>query len=129
MKKTLKTLITGIILAFFLTITISLGGAQNSPAPQPESSASLTASAPVLLENETLFVIQAPLGGVSSQERAQRLRQNLREFADNQALSLDQLEVYGRVCPSLCRSDGARSPLLTVIIGETPEAKTQDAEN
>jgi small-conductance mechanosensitive channel len=110
MKKTLKMLIAGIILAFFLTITIPLGVAQNSATPHPESSASLSASAPVVLENKTLFVIQTPLGGASSQERAQRVNRNLRLFADNQARALDELEVY--------RADTEGIPLTVIRAGD-----------
>lgn len=48
------------------------------------------------LEGKTLFVLQSQLGGLSGQERAKRMNQNLREFADNQSLSLDELEIYTR---------------------------------
>jgi len=82
------------ILAVFLAVTIPLVGAQYSSSSQPTPPSTQSASAPVVLENETLFVLETGLGGLSPQERAQRLSQNLREFADNQALSLEELEVY-----------------------------------
>jgi small-conductance mechanosensitive channel len=94
MKITLRTLIVGIILAFFLAITIPLVVAQNESSPQPTPPASQSASEPVVLEDKTLFVIQTTLGRLSPQERAGRVSRSLRNFADNQALSLDELEVY-----------------------------------
>jgi hypothetical protein len=48
----------------------------------------------VQLEGKTFFVLQSQLGGLSAQERARRMNQNLREFADNPSLSLDELEIY-----------------------------------
>ncbi len=94
MKKTLRTLLFGLTLAFFLTITIPFMVAQNLPSPQSAPPVSQSTSGAVVLENETLFVLQTQLGSLSAQERAQRASHNLREFADNQALSLDELELY-----------------------------------
>jgi hypothetical protein len=55
MKKILRTLIFGIVLAFFLAITIPLVVAQDAPFPQPIPPASQPASGPVVLEGETLL--------------------------------------------------------------------------
>lgn len=94
MKKIQRTLIAGLATAFFLGITIPLVAAQNSLSPQLTPPASQSANAPVVLEGETLFVLQTHLGGFSAQERARRVSENLRDVADNQALSLNELEVY-----------------------------------
>jgi small-conductance mechanosensitive channel len=94
MNKNGQSFITWLLVALLIVTVSPLAVAQNSPSLQPTPDASQSANASVVLEGETLFVIQARLGGLSSQERAQRLNQNLREFADNQALSLDEIEVY-----------------------------------
>jgi small-conductance mechanosensitive channel len=94
MKKIGQTFITWLLVAFLIVTAIPLVVAQNSPSPQPTPPASQSASAPVVLEDQTLFVIQTGLGGLSPQERAGRVNKSLEEFADNQALSLDELEVY-----------------------------------
>jgi len=94
MKKKLTTLIVGIIITFFFAITIPLVVAQNSPSPQTTPSANQPASVPVELDHKTLFVIQSNLGGFSAKERAKRAINSLRDFADNQALSLDEMTVY-----------------------------------
>jgi small-conductance mechanosensitive channel len=94
MKKILRTLIIGVAVAFFFAITIPLVVAQNGSSPQPTPAASQPNRAPVVLENQTLFVIQNPQGGLSVSERSERISQRLRDFAENQALSLDELEVY-----------------------------------
>jgi small-conductance mechanosensitive channel len=94
MKKIGQTFITWLLVAFLIVTAIPLVVAQNAPSPQPTPPASQPTSGSVVLENETLFVLQTELGGLSPQERAQRLSQNLRDLADNQALSLDELEVY-----------------------------------
>jgi small-conductance mechanosensitive channel len=94
MKKTPRTLIVGIALAFLIVTAIPLVVAQDAPSPQPIPRATQPASGAVVLENETLFVLQTGLGSFSPQERAGRVNKSLEEFADNQALSLDELEVY-----------------------------------
>jgi small-conductance mechanosensitive channel len=94
MKRSLRTLIVGITLVFFLTVTIPLVAAQNAASPHPSHPVSQTADAPVVLENKPLFVLHTQLGSLSAQARAQRTSQNLKEFADNQALSLNELEIY-----------------------------------
>ena len=94
MKKKLTTLIVGIIITFFFAITTPFVVAQNSPSPQTTPSANQPASAPVELDHKTLFVIQSNLGGFSAKERAKRVINGLRDFADNQALSLDEVAVY-----------------------------------
>jgi small-conductance mechanosensitive channel len=94
MKKTLRTLIFGIILTFLIVTAIPLVVAQQTPSPQPTPSASQSSSATVVLEGETLFVLQTQQGGLSVQERSERISQRLRDFAENQALSLEELEVY-----------------------------------
>jgi hypothetical protein len=94
MKKKLTTLIVGIIITFFFAITTPFVVAQNSPSSQTTPSANQPASAPVELDHKTLFVIQSNLGGFSAKERAKRVINGLRDFADNQALSLDEVAVY-----------------------------------
>ncbi len=109
MNKNLTTFITGIILAFLLTFTVPLVGSQNTPLPQPTSSPSQDVTAPVVIENETLFFIQTLQGGLSVQERAGRINQRLRDFAENQDISLNQLEVYN--------GDKDGIPLTTITAG------------
>ncbi|MGL5035750.1 MAG: mechanosensitive ion channel family protein [Microcystaceae cyanobacterium] len=57
-----------------------------TPSPQPEGT--------VELFDESLFVLKAPIGGLSVKERAERMSQRLRDFAEDRSLSLAQLEIY-----------------------------------
>jgi small-conductance mechanosensitive channel len=109
MNKNLTTFITGIILAFLLTITMPLVVAQNTPSPHPTSPPSQDVTAPVVIENETLFFIQTSQSGLSIQERAGRINQRLRYFAENQDISLNQIEVYN--------GDKDGIPLTTISAG------------
>jgi small-conductance mechanosensitive channel len=116
MKKPLRTLILGIALVFFLTVNIPLIVAQNAPS-LPTSQ---TTSSPVVLEDTPLFVLHTKLGSLSAQERAQRTSQNLREFADNQALSLNELEMY--------TGDKDGIPLTAISAGSVSLISISDAD-
>ncbi|VXD18494.1 mechanosensitive ion channel family protein [Planktothrix paucivesiculata] len=94
MKKIGQTFIIWLLVTFLIVTAIPLVVAQNSPSPQPNSPAIQSNRGSVTLENETLFVIETELGGSSPSERSQRMSQSLKDFADNQALSLNELEVY-----------------------------------
>jgi small-conductance mechanosensitive channel len=109
MKKIGQTFIIWLLVAFLIVTTIPLVVAQNGFSPQPTPPASQSSSATVVLEGETLFVIQTQQGGLSVQKRAQRINQRLRDFAENQDISLDELEVY------VGDKDGI--PLTTVSAG------------
>ncbi|HEY9616229.1 MAG TPA: mechanosensitive ion channel family protein [Microcoleaceae cyanobacterium] len=116
MKRSLRTLIVGIALVFFLTITIPLMMAQNAPSPPTSQSV----GAPVVLEGTPLFILHTKLGSLSAQERAQRTSQNLREFADNQALSLNELEMY--------TGDKDGIPLTAISAGSVSLISISDAD-
>ncbi|WRH66075.1 MAG: mechanosensitive ion channel family protein [Planktothrix sp. GU0601_MAG3] len=94
MKKIGQTFITWLLVTFLIVTAIPLVVAQNSPSPKPNSPAIQSNRGSVTLENETLFVIETGLGGSSPSERSQRMSRSLKDFADNQALSLNELEVY-----------------------------------
>lgn len=94
MKKIGQTFIAWLLVAFLMVTTIPLVVAQNSPSPQPTPAASQSNRGAVVLEHETLFVLQTQLGGSSPQERAQNMSQRLRNFAEDQTLPLEGLTVY-----------------------------------
>lgn len=94
MNKILRRLITSLIIPLFLVISISFVVAQTSPSPQVSSSVTQSASAPVVLGDETLFVLKAQQSGLSPHKRAQRTNKYLRDIAENQSLPLEELEIY-----------------------------------
>lgn len=94
MKKIGQTFITWLLVTFLMVTAIPLVVAQNSPSPKPNVPAIESNRGSVILDNETLFVIETELGGSSPSERSQRMSQSLKDFADNQALSLNELEIY-----------------------------------
>jgi hypothetical protein len=57
MKKIGQTFITWLLVAFLIVTAIPLVVAQNGLSPQPTPPASQPNRAPVVLENETLFVL------------------------------------------------------------------------
>lgn len=59
MKKIGQTFITWLLVAFFLvmTVPVPLVMAQQTPFPQPTPLASQSNRVPVVLDNETLFVL------------------------------------------------------------------------
>ena len=107
--------LSSIFTLFFITLLMLASGslmrAQEIPSPQPTPPAHQSSSAPVVLESETLFVLQTQLGGLSLQERAGRVSERLRDFAEDQALSLDELEVYA--------ADKDGIPLTTITAGSS----------
>jgi small-conductance mechanosensitive channel len=105
MEKTLKKVVFALILSFFLTITLSGVLAQSPPSPSPEPATEV----PVVLGDETLFVIQATQGGLSPQQRAERLNQRLQEVAEDQSLPLTELQIYA--------ADSEGIPLTTISAG------------
>jgi hypothetical protein len=118
MNKNLRKLIVGMAIAFFLVLMSPLLMAQNSPSPQPTPPT--IQNAPVVLEGETLFFLQNSLGSLSFQERARRAGQNIQNFADNQALSLDTLEIYD--------GDKDNIPLTVINVDHVPLFSLSNAD-
>jgi small-conductance mechanosensitive channel len=108
MKKTLRKLIFAVIIPFFLALALS-GVLAQTPLPSPSPSPNPVKEAPVVLGDETLFVIQVPQGGLSPQQRAERLNLRLQEFADDQSLPLTELQIY--------TGDSEGIPLTTISAG------------
>lgn len=107
MNKVIKKTIIGIMIVFFFTISPYYLVAQNKQSSQVTSPG--IGGEPIILEDETLFLIYAQQGGLSLQERAQRINQRLKDFAQDPSLSLNALEIYS--------SDQDGLPLTTLSVG------------
>ncbi|BFM39877.1 mechanosensitive ion channel family protein [Synechocystis sp. LKSZ1] len=76
-----------------ILLTANLQGlvlAQVSPSPV----ASPPTLSAIVLDGQPLITIQGPLGSLDAVKRAERGSRYLQEFADDQSLSLDSLEIY-----------------------------------
>ncbi|ACK72813.1 MscS Mechanosensitive ion channel [Gloeothece citriformis PCC 7424] len=122
MKKILKTLIISFFISCFLVITVPVVVAQKSPSPQGSPSPNQPQSAPIILGDKTLFLIQAPQSGLSVPRRAQVINRDLEKFANDQALPLEDLEIY--------EGDNDGIPLTSINAGNIVLMKVsnQDAE-
>lgn len=107
-KKTLKKLIFAVIIPFFLALTLS-GVLAQTPLPSPSPNPNPVTEATVVLGDQNLFVIQASQGGLSPQQRAERLNLRLQEFAEDRSLPLTELQIY--------QGDGEGIPLTTIGAG------------
>ncbi len=113
------------LVAFLLASILSLvltaqATAQNDPSPVPPSPPNKIPDGVVILENETLFAIETQLSGASAQLRAERVNQRLREFAENQALPLEELKVYN--------ADEEGIPLTAITAGDMAIFAISDAD-
>lgn len=78
-----------LVLAIFLTIQIDPGAySQGNPTPTNKLN-----GAPVVLNGETLFLIQERFGPASIQQRAREISTRIEEVADDFAIPLDSLQV------------------------------------
>lgn len=93
MKRVRLTLISLFLITLLAVASIPLLRAQDLPSPQPTASVSSTANSVVKFDGETLFVLKNKFGSLSPQERQQRIEKRITEFADDFALSLEDLEV------------------------------------
>ncbi len=90
MKKIVRFLIICVsLLLFFLT---AIAPSYSDIKPSPTSSS--VEEGIITLTGEKLFTLKAPVGGLSVQERAERISQRLQDFAEDRHLSLEQLEIY-----------------------------------
>lgn len=92
MKKVYQRLFLIFCILVFSLTAIAPILSQSSPAPV--SSPHSPQEGTVELADESLFVLKAPIGGLSVKERAERVSQRLRDFAEDRSLSLAQLEIY-----------------------------------
>ncbi|MFM6129467.1 MAG: hypothetical protein ACKPBV_12145, partial [Sphaerospermopsis kisseleviana] len=117
MPKIRQTLITWLLVAFLIVTAIPLVVAQQTPSPQPKPSISQSVDAPLIFDGEKLFVIKQGLG-ISAQNRAQAVSARLLKFAEDNSISLENIQVYV--------GDKEGIPLTIILAGSIPITALSD---
>ncbi len=94
MKSNLRILIILLLTVFLTLSSFSLMRAQeNLPVDSPYSVTQSNGKT-VKLDETTLFIIQTKQGALSPEKRAERISLRLQEFAKDEGISVDKLEIY-----------------------------------
>lgn len=109
MKITVKTFILLLLIPLLILTSVDLMIGKESLSvpttpPTPPSEGVL-----VELDGNPLFVLKTRLGGLSLEQRVQRVNQRLKEFANHPEITVNEIEVYN------ADSDGI--PLTTISVG------------
>ncbi|MEA5509251.1 mechanosensitive ion channel domain-containing protein [Crocosphaera sp. UHCC 0190] len=108
MKKVLQTFIIWLLIGLLaVTVTPFVMG-------QSTSSVSGLGDVAVILDGETLFMLRKPLGGISLENRAKGTSSRLKEFAEDETLSLDDIDIY------IGDTEGIGIPVTAVSAGSIP---------
>ncbi len=93
MKKAIQTFITWFLIVFLAIAATPLVLSQPTSSPQPASPINQLEEAQIVFQDKTLFTIKNNLSLISLQKRQQKIEKRIAEFANNYAVSLDDLEV------------------------------------
>ncbi len=88
MSKKIKSFICFVLIALSLTFVSPLVYGQDE-----SSSGNKIDGYPIILNDHTLFKIQAPTGSFSPEERAETINNRLEKFAEDNALSVDSIKL------------------------------------
>jgi len=105
MKKRLIIFITWLLIALLVVTFIPLVKAQQEPSDKTSPNEGV----PVVFDGNTVFFIKEKFGGISAERRATRTTQRIQEYAENYALSLENIEVLS--------ADQEGIPLTTIVTG------------
>lgn len=98
MKKLSYAFVT-FVLVVLLTLTPSLFGiAQNSTAPATGQQQTITENQvdggfPVIIDDQTIFIVRRGVGAFSAEERAKEITKNIKEIAKNDSISVEKINI------------------------------------
>ncbi|WP_124970392.1 mechanosensitive ion channel family protein [Aphanothece sacrum] len=87
MKKVIQNFIIWLLISLVVVTVTPLIMAQSTPSGD-------SGDFPVMLDGQTIFTLKKPLGGISTQNRAKGVNNRLKEFANDEKISIDDIEMY-----------------------------------